>query len=81
MDLDPETLQTLSAGVVWGLRLNWPVLADLEAQFNWFTDRPEWHSAVPPAPYEYLHAEPLRSVSERSINLPSYFFIEREATR
>lgn len=78
LDLDPATLQTLGAGIVWGLRLDWPVLADLEAQLDWFTKRAEWASAVPPAPYEYLYAEPLRRVSANSINLPPYFFAERE---
>ncbi|MDZ7670905.1 MAG: ABC transporter substrate-binding protein [Gammaproteobacteria bacterium] len=81
LELDPQALQALGAGVVWGLRLDWPVLADLEAQLNWFTERAGWESAAVPAPHEYLYAEPLRRVSERSIDLPSYFFLERETAR
>jgi len=81
LDLDPQELQALGAGIVWDLRLDWPVLADLEAQLNWFTERAGWDSAAVPAPYEYLYAKPLRHVSERSIDLPPYFFVGHETAR
>lgn len=81
VDLNPEKLEALGADIVWGLRLDWPVLADLEAQLSWFTRRPEWHAAAAPAPYEYLYGDPLRSVSARSIDLPPYFFADHETAR
>jgi ABC-type nitrate/sulfonate/bicarbonate transport system substrate-binding protein len=64
------------ADILWGLRLDWPVIADLETQFHWLTqDRDGLAPSIPP-PNHYMHAGPLRAVDARAITLPAYFFAE-----
>lgn len=79
VDVDAASLAVLETGIIWGLRLDWSILADLEAQFAWLSRNPPADTTAWPAPYEYLNAAPMRAVSERGIDLPSYFFTQNAA--
>jgi NitT/TauT family transport system substrate-binding protein len=79
VDVDLDGLAVLETGIVWGLRLDWSILADLEAQFLWLSGDSPFRTSALPAPYDYLNAAPMRAVSESGINLPEYFFTQKAA--
>lgn len=71
-DQSVELLETLEEGVVWGVRLNWSVLANMELQMGWFQARRPDLSGPIPTPNTYLDAAPLSVVAPEWVMLPSY---------
>lgn len=67
-----ETLARQDRHVIWNLGLNWSVLANMEAQFDWLATRPELADRPRPTPDRYLEAEPLARVAPRHLMLPPY---------
>lgn len=78
--LDAQAIEQLETGIIWSVGLNWAVLADLEAQFEWLASRRGLPVQATPAPYDYLVAAPLSDVAPRRITLPSYFFRDMTTT-
>lgn len=66
------------ARVKFGLALDWAVLADMEAQFDWLTTRSDGPARDTPAPYEYLVGGPLLETAPERVTLPNYFFADRQ---
>lgn len=73
-DMDPATLEPLETGIMWGLALDWSVLADLESQFSWIAARRGLDARSAPAPYHYLYARPLLNVAPSRVTLPPYLY-------
>ncbi len=67
-----ESLLEHADSVIWRMSLDWSVPANLEAQFDWFLDWPEYSGRVRPAPYEYIIDAPLRRVAPAQVRLPDY---------
>lgn len=68
-------------GIIWGLWLDWGVVADLEAQFEWLGQWQEAATLSKPSIRGFLHARPLSTVWPAGIGLPPYFFADIEAGR
>lgn len=75
---DPDSLAGQADDVIWGLRLDWPIVADLEAQFSWISDHQEVAADGVPSPADYLYGQPLAAVYPRAITLPAYFFADSD---
>ncbi|WP_409523064.1 ABC transporter substrate-binding protein [Nitrincola sp. MINF-07-Sa-05] len=69
-----EELARMEEGIIWRMALNWAVLANVEAQFQWLNSWPEYTDITPPTPAQYLHAEPFNRVIPGGVNLPSYMY-------
>ncbi len=67
-----EALAQQDRHVIWNLGLNWSVLANMEAQFDWLATRPELADRPRPTPDRYLEGEPLARVAPRHLMLPPY---------
>lgn len=72
--IDPATLESLETGIIWGLTLDWSVLADLESQLSWIAARRGLDAQSAPAPYHYIYARPLLNVAPRRVMLPAYLY-------
>ncbi|WP_168927432.1 ABC transporter substrate-binding protein [Nitrincola alkalilacustris] len=70
--LPSAELAQMEQGIIWRMALNWAVLANVEAQFQWLNTWPEYTDTLPPAPARYLHAEPFNRVIPGGVTLPFY---------
>lgn len=67
-----EDLVKQSSGIIWYLTLDWSVLTNMQAQFDWLAGWPELAEARIPSPENYLYAAPLNRVAPSSVSLPGY---------
>lgn len=67
-----DALLERTDGIIWRVSLDWSVLANLEAQFDWLLGWPEHADHVRRAPYEYMVDGPLRRIAPERVNLPAY---------
>lgn len=69
-----ETLEALERGTIWRLGLNWSALANMETQFHWLSERPDYAGIPPPGPNRYLEAGPLSRVAPERLSLPPFLY-------
>lgn len=69
---DEADLAPLAANILWRLGLNWSVLVNLGAQFEWLATWPQFDELVIPHPGDYLHGDALRQVAPELVTLPDY---------
>lgn len=69
-----QSLQAAGRRVIWTAELNWSVLANMEAQFEWLHARPGFDGMVRPGPANYLEAGPLSRVAPARVRLPALLY-------
>jgi ABC-type nitrate/sulfonate/bicarbonate transport system substrate-binding protein len=76
VQLDPADLAKRIEGTLWRLAMNWSILVNLGAQFQWLEQWPELAGRQAPEPASYLFAEPLRRVAPELVTLPRYLMMD-----
>lgn len=77
--LTVEELHRRRQGILWRLGMNWSVLVNLGAQFEWLATWPELAGRRIPEPGEYLYGAALGKVAPQLVTLPSYLLLEQAA--
>jgi ABC-type nitrate/sulfonate/bicarbonate transport system substrate-binding protein len=62
-------------GILWRMGMNWSVLVNLGAQFEWLASWPALAGRPIPEPGEYLLAAPLARLAPELVTLPDYLLI------
>lgn len=65
-------IERMQGRIAWDLALDWSVLANLEAQFDWLVTRPSFSASAKPLPPDYLAAEPLARLAPARVKLPAF---------
>jgi NitT/TauT family transport system substrate-binding protein len=70
----PDWSQWIREGVIWGLRLDMMLIADIETQFLWIAQGAGDATSGMPAPRDFVHAQPMLQVAPHRVTLPAHFF-------
>lgn len=70
-------LELLEAGVIWSVAVDWSILTNMDAAFDWWRRHESQFANEPkPAPTRYLVARHLLGVAPDHVQLPSYLYAE-----
>lgn len=75
IDIDPTALAPQAAHMLWRVGMNWSVIVNLGAQFEWLATWPQLAGFAAPEPQEYLYGEALKQVAPELVSLPDYLLI------
>jgi ABC-type nitrate/sulfonate/bicarbonate transport system substrate-binding protein len=70
--VEVDELESPAQRMLWRVGMNWSVLVNLGAQFEWLSTWPELAGMTPPEPKGYLHGGPLKRISPELVTLPDY---------
>ena len=72
IDVEVDALAPLAEHMLWRVGMNWSVLVNLGAQFEWLARWPNLSDLVTPQPRDYLLGQPLKRVAPELVTLPDY---------
>ncbi len=72
IDVSPDDLAERSGGMIWRVGLNWSVLVNLGAQFEWLSTWEELEGRPIPRAPDYLYGSDLLQVAPDLVTLPAY---------
>lgn len=75
IDVDAAALAPQAARMLWRVGMNWSVIVNLGAQFEWLATWPQLAGFAAPEPQEYLYGEALRQVAPELVTLPDYLLV------
>lgn len=74
--LSVDELERRRAGILWRMGMNWSVLVNLGAQFEWLATWPELTGRPIPEPSDYLYGAALSKVAPQLVTLPPYLLFD-----
>jgi ABC-type nitrate/sulfonate/bicarbonate transport system substrate-binding protein len=62
--------------IIWELSLGWSILSNLDAEFQWILQRPDYSHLTRPPPARYLEGAPLARIAPHRVKLPAYLYTQ-----